>query len=69
MSRLLPSDLAAASASESAAKEHTGCLITEVVFPGFAWEDHGFLTRPELTALFGDSEEAKEWAPYVKKAE
>ena len=68
MSRLLPSDLAAASASAEA-RERTGCLITEVVFPGFAWEDHCFLTRPQLQELFGGSEQATEWAPYVRKAD
>ncbi|OCH94696.1 hypothetical protein OBBRIDRAFT_831528 [Obba rivulosa] len=66
MSRLLPSDLAIARASLEAG-EHVGCLITEVVFPGFAWEDHYFLTQSGLTALFGDSDEAQKWAPYVRK--
>ncbi|KZT65255.1 hypothetical protein DAEQUDRAFT_697502 [Daedalea quercina L-15889] len=64
MSRLLPDDLA--SASDSTQRNHIGCLITEVVFPGFAWEDHGFLTHAELDKLYGDSEESKEWIPYVK---
>ncbi|KAF8480657.1 hypothetical protein JB92DRAFT_3040303 [Gautieria morchelliformis] len=27
---------------------YTGCLITEVVFPGFQWEDHSFLTKQGL---------------------
>lgn len=66
MSRLLPSDLAAASATPEA-RDHVGCLITEVVFPGFAWEDHCFLTQSELETLWGGSEEAKQWVPYVKK--
>ena len=38
MSKLLDDDLTAA--STEGAKDHCGCLITEVVFPGFAWEDH-----------------------------
>ncbi|KAH9914355.1 uncharacterized protein B0H18DRAFT_1045921, partial [Fomitopsis serialis] len=42
------------------------CLITEVVFPGFAWEDHAFLTRTELEKLYGGSDKGKEWAAYVK---
>ncbi|KAH9910226.1 uncharacterized protein B0H18DRAFT_1111152 [Fomitopsis serialis] len=47
-------------------EDHVGCLITEVVFPGFAWEDHAFLTRTELEKLYGGSDKGKEWAAYVK---
>ncbi|PCH38830.1 hypothetical protein WOLCODRAFT_110213 [Wolfiporia cocos MD-104 SS10] len=57
MSRLLPC---------SADAEHTGCLITEVVFPGFAWEDHCFLTRKELERLWGERGGAEELAKFVK---
>jgi predicted cupin superfamily sugar epimerase len=32
-------------------RESTGCLITEVVVPGFAWEDHAYLTAAGLAAL------------------
>ncbi|KAH7881368.1 RmlC-like cupin domain-containing protein [Lentinula edodes] len=39
MSRLLPEDM-----------DH-GCLITEVVVPGFHWEDHQFLTKGGLHEL------------------
>lgn len=55
-------------------EEHVGCLITEVVVPGFEWEDHKFLTRGELENLFGGEdadEEGKQWiarfAPHVKQ--
>ncbi|KAH9914349.1 RmlC-like cupin domain-containing protein [Fomitopsis serialis] len=64
MSRLLPDDLSAAADPEK--RDRVGCLITEVVFPGFAWEDHAFLTRTELEKLYGGSGESKEWAAYVK---
>ncbi|TFY69254.1 hypothetical protein EVJ58_g518 [Rhodofomes roseus] len=64
MSRLLPDDLAAA--ADAAKRDHVGCLITEVVFPGFAWEDHAFLTKAELEKLYGGLDDAKEWLAYVK---
>ena len=64
MSRLLPEDLSAA--QDTAQRDHIGCLITEVVFPGFAWEDHAFLTRAELERVLGGSDAAREWLPYVK---
>ncbi|KAI0719030.1 RmlC-like cupin domain-containing protein [Fomitopsis betulina] len=67
MSRLLPDDLAAADA-DPIQRDHVGCLITEVVFPGFAWEDHGFLTLAELDKVFGGPDAGSEWAPYVKKS-
>ena len=67
MSRLLSEDLAAATSKEDG-KERYGCLITEVVFPGFAWEDHVFLTRDEFDKLFKDSSsaEVKELVKYLK---
>lgn len=62
MSRILPADLVKAD------PERIGCLITEVVFPGFAWEDHGFLTQADLEALFAGTPGVEEWVPYVRKA-
>lgn len=57
-------------ASVNKQEEKTGCLITEVVFPGFHWEDHKFLTLPALEALFegvpGGEEKVKEFIPFVK---
>ncbi|KAF7799926.1 hypothetical protein EIP86_011169 [Pleurotus ostreatoroseus] len=47
-------------------RAHTGCLITEVVFPGFHWEDHRYLRREELKALWGGESGWEVWAPYVK---
>ncbi|RPD65372.1 hypothetical protein L226DRAFT_543331 [Lentinus tigrinus ALCF2SS1-7] len=65
MSRLLEEDLASTSTESS--NDHWGCLITEVVFPGFAWEDHAFLTKEGLEELLGaDSSQAKELSKYVK---
>ncbi|KAL6305478.1 RmlC-like cupin domain-containing protein [Sparassis latifolia] len=60
MSRLLPADISAPD------PERVGCLITEVVFPGFAWQDHGFLTKEGLDELYGDGPEKEQWVPYVK---
>ncbi|KAJ7584058.1 RmlC-like cupin domain-containing protein [Mycena floridula] len=49
-SRLLPEDLDAAKTQEE--KDRCLCLITEVVVPGFYWEDHKFMTRNDLEDLF-----------------
>ncbi|KAJ6504279.1 RmlC-like cupin domain-containing protein [Mycena vitilis] len=59
MSRLLEADV-------KDKGDNAGCLITEVVVPGFHWEDHAFLTSAGLKELMGDGEEAKELAAYVK---
>ncbi|KAH8111969.1 RmlC-like cupin domain-containing protein [Phellopilus nigrolimitatus] len=71
MSRLLPEDLALGTTPKEQNK--VGCLITEVVVPGFHWEDHQFLTRANLEALFDGvdkkEEKIKLLAPYVKKGE
>ncbi|KAK7052390.1 cupin-5 domain-containing protein [Favolaschia claudopus] len=61
MSRLLNADL-----KNEALGDRVGCLITEVVVPGFHWEDHAFLTKEGLKTLFGDAKEAQEFVPYVK---
>lgn len=63
MSRLLPADLARAADDPA----HVGCLITEVVFPGFAWEDHDFLARKDVEALFGGASGGEEWLRYVRE--
>lgn len=51
MSRLLDVDL------KGPDLERTGCLITEVVIPGFHWEDHKYLTRAELEEMFAANRE------------
>lgn len=55
-SRILPEDLDAAQSDEQ--KERVGCLITEVVVPGFYWEDHQYLTMDAFDALFEGASEA-----------
>jgi predicted cupin superfamily sugar epimerase len=61
-----------ASAKSSQDKQHTGCLITEVVIPGFHWEDHAFLTKQGLEDLFknveGGDAKIKEYENFVKKS-
>ncbi|GAA5928251.1 hypothetical protein JCM1841_001752 [Sporobolomyces salmonicolor] len=57
---------------EGAEKDAVGCLISEVVVPGFHWQDHAFLTEQGLIDLFhGDasSEGLKQLLPYVKREE
>ncbi|KAI0039501.1 hypothetical protein FA95DRAFT_1504106 [Auriscalpium vulgare] len=67
MSRLLPEDVADPDATQRA-----GCLITEVVVPGFHWEDHKYLTQAGLDELFagveGGEERVEELRKYVKVA-
>ncbi|KAM0746031.1 hypothetical protein T439DRAFT_330223 [Meredithblackwellia eburnea MCA 4105] len=49
--------------------EKVGCLISEVVVPGFHWEDHQFLSHPQLVTLFGgdkDHEGVKKYESYVR---
>lgn len=33
-------------------KEKVGCLISEVVAPGFVWQDHEWMTMKDLENLF-----------------
>ncbi|KAI0313026.1 RmlC-like cupin domain-containing protein [Amylostereum chailletii] len=65
MSRLLQEDI------KTAEPARLGCLIIEVVFPGFHWEDHKYLTKEGLDGLFEGTEDADRWtkelSPYVKK--
>ncbi|KAF8208130.1 hypothetical protein K438DRAFT_1813458 [Mycena galopus ATCC 62051] len=71
MSNLLPEDLAQAKTEEE--KRNLGCLITEVVVPGFHWVDHKFLRHAELLDLLKDvpnkARLISELAPHVKKGE
>ncbi|KDQ64841.1 hypothetical protein JAAARDRAFT_167525 [Jaapia argillacea MUCL 33604] len=70
MSRILPDELASAKTEEE--KERVGCLITEVVVPGFDWEDHQFLTTTSLRQMFegveGGEAKLKDLEPFVKPA-
>jgi len=49
-SRLLPEDLELVR-SVKVPPSHIGCLITEVVTPGFAWQDHTWLDAATLQDL------------------
>ncbi|KAH9919450.1 RmlC-like cupin domain-containing protein [Epithele typhae] len=64
MSRLLTDDLKRASTPE--AEEHCGCLITEVVFPGFHWEDHCYLSREEFDKLWGELDPPQGLLEYIR---
>ncbi|TCD65554.1 hypothetical protein EIP91_002518 [Steccherinum ochraceum] len=66
-SRLLPEDVAAAKADPTK-QQYTGCLITEVVFPGFFWEDHQFMTEGKLKELFVEgTPEYQKWRGNTRK--
>lgn len=54
---------------DPAKQDRTGCLITEVVFPGFVWQDHNYLSHAELKGLWGGESGWEEWAPFLKKEE
>ncbi len=62
-SRLLPEDLEHAK-EDPISLDSTGCLITEVVVPGFDWEDHKYLTNKGMKDLFSGVEGGDE---YVEK--
>jgi predicted cupin superfamily sugar epimerase len=70
MSKIPQADLDAATHQDE--RDRTGCLITEVVTPGFHWEDHEFLTLEGLQELFrgaeGGEEKVKKLSPFVKKS-
>ncbi len=51
--------------------ESVGCLISEVVVPGFDFEDHAFLGENELLDMFGgdrEDETVRKLMPYVRPA-
>lgn len=65
-SELPEEDLRAASEDEEK-KERTGCLISEVVVPGFHWEDHAFLDEKGLKELAkGDESLVEVLKKYVR---
>jgi len=41
-------------------REKIGCLITEVVTPGFVWEDHEWMTFEHLREIFKNAPDGKE---------
>ncbi|KAG8953774.1 hypothetical protein FRC03_011663 [Tulasnella sp. 419] len=53
---------------ESKAKgEKVGCLISEVVTPGFVWQDHEWMTMDTLKELFKDAENGEEMIEKLSK--
>ena len=68
-SRILPEDMALWKSDQD--KDRIGCLITEVVCPGFHWEDHKFMSKRHLEDLFKDVEGGEkfiaEFEKYIKK--
>lgn len=69
-SEIPPSDLATLSAGDLG--EHVGCLISEVVVPGFDFADHAFLSEEMLVDMCGGDREAEEVVrllPYCKSAQ
>ena len=67
MSRIPQEDLNDAAVGGEAEQERTGCLISEVVTPGFVWEDHRFMTAADLEGLFGNAEGGDETISELKK--
>jgi len=67
-SRILPGDIALGKSDQD--KDGVGCLITEVVVPGFHWEDHVFMKKQNLKDLFkgieGGEKTIAEFEKYVK---
>jgi len=67
-SSLLDEDLKAAKTEEQ--KAATNCLITEVVVPGFDWEDHQYMDRKALEKLYKGVEHSEqrieEFSKFVK---
>ncbi|KAI0090518.1 RmlC-like cupin domain-containing protein [Irpex rosettiformis] len=67
-SSLLTEDLEFAKDSDDTSiRERVGCLISEVVFPGFVWEDHMYLDKESLERMWGGEEGWEEWVPYTKE--
>jgi predicted cupin superfamily sugar epimerase len=60
MSEIPKEDLVKVEAGELS-KDEVGCLITEVVVPGFVWQDHAFLTQSGLEDLFKGHEDGEKW--------
>ena len=49
-------------------EENVGCLISEVVFPGFVWQDHEWMTMEQLKDLFkGAPDAAEQITLYAKR--
>lgn len=70
MSEIPDEDLAQVAAGK-VSKDEVGCLITEVVVPGFVWQDHAFLTPDVLQSLFKGQADGEKWikelTPHLRK--
>ena len=66
MSRLLEEDVREVREG-LASSESVGCLITEVVVPGFEWEDHRWMRKADLEELFPLKSEEEEDALKMRK--
>ena len=68
-SRILPEDVGLGKSDEE--KDRVGCLITEIVVPGFHWEDHVFMQKHHLDGLFkgvpGGDKFIAEFGDHVKE--
>lgn len=60
MSEIPAEDLAQV-ADKKVGEDEVGCLITEVVVPGFVWQDHAFLTPEGLDDLFKGQADGEKW--------
>ena len=70
MSEIPKEDLAKVEVGELS-KDEVGCLITEVVVPGFVWQDHAFLTQDSLEELFKGRPDGEKWitelTPHIRQ--
>lgn len=64
-STLLAEDLAKATTDEE--KERTNCLITEVVVPGFHWNDHVYMDKKVLIKLYEGAEDGDKYVEEFSK--
>jgi predicted cupin superfamily sugar epimerase len=68
-SRIRQKDMELAKSEED--KDRIGCLITEVVIPGFHWDDHKFMKKRDLEDMFkgveGGEERIAEYGKYLLK--
>lgn len=71
MSQLSQIDMDSVAQGTAEDQDRIGCLITEVVTPGFHWEDHAFLTMDGLESIFngvaGGQQRITEFQSYLKK--
>lgn len=68
MSRLLAQDRGRTATQHE--RDQMYCLITEVVVPGFDWEDHQYMKIDQLKEIFRNGEEGEsrmeELSPFIK---